>query len=389
MINFLDIRTLSFTSVLLCLVFGVILIIYAFKHPRFQGIKLIGSAFICNSAGFFLLGFINVIDVFASVILANTFFLLGLIMACEGLIRFNQINIGFGKYLAFLHLLFMLPSFLYFTYIQNSLKGLIVTISICYVIECLRCSYVLFMRNTLSSVLSKFVPATFFVFALLFFYRILFTLNEQEFSNFTEAGLVHALTFITIQAMVLITSISVFWSASNILENELLNMARIDPLTSAFNRRALDELATVEITRSIRKEHELSILMCDIDHFKNVNDQYGHQAGDKTLTDFSHILKSNVRAHDIVSRYGGEEFLILLPETDLEQAALIAEKLRRKIEEYLVIIDADTSFAITASFGVACYEKGMDSWEKISLNADNALYQAKGSGRNCVIRHHS
>jgi predicted signal transduction protein with EAL and GGDEF domain len=203
---------------------------------------------------------------------------------------------------------------------------IIVIVSFCYVIECLRFAYVLYAKNTPETVLSKFaLPTMFSIFAAFFFlYRIVSTLNAQEMENFMDAGLVHASIFITIQAMVLVTSLSVFWTGRNILEEDLINMARIDPLTSVFNRRALDELAVVEIARSIRKGHEPSILMCDIDHFKLVNDQHGHQSDDQTLAEFPHILSSNIRGHDYVARYGGEEFLIVLPETYLDQAVIIA-----------------------------------------------------------------
>jgi len=386
----LDITTLSFTSVLLCLIFGVTLIVYSLKHPRFNGIAIIGCGFLFSSAGFFLLGFLNIVDASIAVISANTLLLFGLVMICEGLIFFNQIENKIGKYVAILLLLFMLPSFIYHSYVEESLKGKIVTISICYVIECLRCSYILFTKRNKTIILTTYIlPIAFLLFAIFFAYRIMFTLNEQALTDFAEAGTVHAFTFITIQAMVLITSLSVFWITSTMLEKELLDLSRIDPLTSVFNRRALDDLAGVEMTRSIRKGHQLSILMCDIDHFKRVNDDYGHQVGDTTLVDFSHILKSNVRKHDIVSRYGGEEFLIMLPETNAVQAGIIAEKLRVKIEAHRVTIDLHEPLAITASFGVACYENGMENWEQISQNSDEALYRAKSKGRNCVVQHGS
>jgi diguanylate cyclase (GGDEF)-like protein/PAS domain S-box-containing protein len=152
-----------------------------------------------------------------------------------------------------------------------------------------------------------------------------------------------------------------------------------DSLTGLYNRLKLDSVLSYEISMAFRYDTPLSIIMLDIDHFKRVNDQYGHQVGDIVLQEFSRIIEDNARKVDIVGRWGGEEFLIILPQTEIKDALHVAEKLRITIEEF--------SFSHvgtkTCSFGVATYETG-ESDVQLVEKADTALYRAKKNGRNRV-----
>jgi len=163
------------------------------------------------------------------------------------------------------------------------------------------------------------------------------------------------------------------------LKNEELESLSItDRLTGLHNRMKLDDALKNEISRIERYNHTLSIILMDIDHFKMVNDKLGHQAGDDVLKDIASTLRDNVRDVDIVGRWGGEEFLIICPETNLDGACTIAEKLRSKMENW----DLDRISA-TGSFGVAELISG-DKEEDILRRADHALYKAKEKGRNRV-----
>jgi len=161
-----------------------------------------------------------------------------------------------------------------------------------------------------------------------------------------------------------------------------------DPLTGIFNRVYLTERLHQEIKRSQRYGHPLSVIMCDIDHFKDVNDLHGHRAGDQVLKDFVSRIAGSIRIDvDWMARYGGEEFLIVLPETDLPSSYIVAERLRRLVAEAPFHLKGG-EFRITASFGVTSYRPVLQA-ERITLDqlmeqADEFLYQAKREGRNAV-----
>jgi two-component system, cell cycle response regulator len=168
-------------------------------------------------------------------------------------------------------------------------------------------------------------------------------------------------------------------------KNRILdNLANIDGLTEVFNHRYFQNSLDEEISRAERNDTHLSLILTDIDHFKNFNDTYGHQAGDFVLKEFCIAIKKRLRKYDILARYGGEEFVIILPETDEGEAFAVAEKLRSVIEE-AAFNDGRENYSVTSSFGVASGRPAReDNFDKDDLihRADNALYTAKEKGRN-------
>ncbi len=168
------------------------------------------------------------------------------------------------------------------------------------------------------------------------------------------------------------------------LQEELNEQARRDVLTGAFNRRAFEELATREWTLAERQDLPLSMLTVDIDHFKSINDRYGHQTGDTTLTQVSCAAQTSLRASDIWCRYGGEEFVALLPNTTLEQAKAIAERLRASVET-AVITPPSGTIRVTVSIGAAEGVSPRGHWTDVLATSDAALYEAKAQGRNRVV----
>lgn len=172
-------------------------------------------------------------------------------------------------------------------------------------------------------------------------------------------------------------------------------LATMDPLTSIYNRRHFYELAHREFERSHRYHHPLSVIMFDLDLFKQVNDTYGHAAGDLVLQIVAETCRTKLRKSDIFGRYGGEEFIVVMPETDEQRAWNVAERLRRSITRTPIHINGD-EISITISLGVATLSKEFlfsdmpgDMLEKLIDHADQALYQAKQAGRNRVIVHHN
>lgn len=163
--------------------------------------------------------------------------------------------------------------------------------------------------------------------------------------------------------------------------NETLKtLADTDDLTCLYNRYYLDRRILSEIERSTRYKQPLSLVLFDIDHFKNINDTWGHPRGDKVLIAIADVVTKAIRYPDIIARWGGEEFAVLLPQTDLNQAAVVAEKLRTALEQY----NHPGIGTITASFGVAEI-KFNEPWESWFKRVDIALYQAKDQGRNRVV----
>ncbi|RUM31580.1 MAG: hypothetical protein DSY32_01015 [Aquifex sp.] len=160
-------------------------------------------------------------------------------------------------------------------------------------------------------------------------------------------------------------------------------MALTDPLTGLYNRRIFMEMAEKELARAKRYGYNFSILMIDIDNFKRINDTYGHDVGDYVLKKIAEILRTNVRGADIVARFGGEEFIVMLSNTNLNNAVKKAEKLRKMIEQTPVELSSGVKLKVTVSVGVSTY-KDQDSLEELIKEADVALYEAKKRGKNRV-----
>lgn len=166
------------------------------------------------------------------------------------------------------------------------------------------------------------------------------------------------------------------------MEKRLESMASTDELTGLWNRRYFFEIGHNECKRTRRYKAKFGMLMIDIDHFKNINDTYGHAAGDAVLRNVAEVFKKGLRDVDIAARIGGEEFAVLMPNTDIEGAKIVAERLRNAVESSQVVYEGN-ALKITISAGISdC--SNVNSIDEMLKNADDALYEAKESGRNCV-----
>lgn len=163
-----------------------------------------------------------------------------------------------------------------------------------------------------------------------------------------------------------------------------------DTLTQVANRRFFDRRLREEVSQWLRRGGELSCLLVDLDHFKQINDQYGHQAGDLVLQEAARALSKGLRASDVLARYGGEEFVLLLPATETQRAAEIAERLRAAVDNLALTATRGAKLRVTASFGLASLAADQratleDPGLWLLRQADQALYTAKARGRNCVV----
>ncbi|PJE54383.1 transporter substrate-binding domain-containing diguanylate cyclase [Marinomonas sp. BSi20584] len=226
--------------------------------------------------------------------------------------------------------------------------------------------------------------------------------NERHRKIFTkwipikyEQDVNYKIVWQIVLAIVIFLALMIYWNRKIIKANTLLKQAQkdieeknkelnrlalTDNLTTLFNRRKLEELIQAEIDKGYHVDNSFCLSILDIDHFKEVNDKYGHQRGDSVLVEIASVLKDSLRITDYVGRYGGEEFIIIFPESSIEDVKLIIERVRLKIAQY----DFEGIEHKTASFGLTAFKAG-DTIEAVVKRADNALYEAKESGRNRVV----
>jgi diguanylate cyclase (GGDEF)-like protein len=158
-----------------------------------------------------------------------------------------------------------------------------------------------------------------------------------------------------------------------------------DNLTDLYNRSYLEPFLERELEHAKKKNQMLSVIMVDMDHFKHINDTYGHIVGDHVLTIFAQVILKCIRKTDVIARYGGDEFVVVLPNTDTETAKCIAERIRHDVSEmYIPPVEGVVISSIQCSVGVSTYPVHCDSRNSLIYTSDLALYMAKRSGRNCI-----
>jgi diguanylate cyclase (GGDEF)-like protein len=168
------------------------------------------------------------------------------------------------------------------------------------------------------------------------------------------------------------------------LYKDMENMASLDGLTNLYNHRYFKSQLALKLLEASRYRQNVSLIIGDIDHFKDINDNYGHQIGDKILVNIANLLVKSVRGIDLIARYGGEEFAIVLPNTDYIGAIVIAERIRNELNNKNIVIEGN-SFKITISFGISSYPFDANNLDELIKKADKALYFSKTHGRNKSI----
>jgi two-component system, cell cycle response regulator len=204
-------------------------------------------------------------------------------------------------------------------------------------------------------------------------------------AQFGDGDLSHRINLKTQDELELLAN-AINWMADNLEKSQkaLVELATMDALTGVFNRREFNRRLTIEIERSRREGYPVSLLMVDIDHFKKINDTYGHQSGDDALRHVSALIKTEVRPGDLPARYGGEEFAVILPYADSNDAFVVAERLRNLIAVQDIAIQDGQTIKATASLGCSTFPADAETEEALMAEADAALYRAKRGGRNRV-----
>lgn len=168
------------------------------------------------------------------------------------------------------------------------------------------------------------------------------------------------------------------------LQHELRGLAERDELTDSYNRRKLFEIGACEVRSAQRYDYPLSVMMFDLDLFKQINDTHGHAAGDQVLKGFAGLITSELRKHDTFGRVGGEEFALILPHTPAENALLLGNRVQQQLAHCRVLADNGAVMQITTSIGISQLHPEQADFEDLLQSADSALYQAKVEGRNCI-----
>lgn len=208
--------------------------------------------------------------------------------------------------------------------------------------------------------------------------------GAQEPDRLLQSSLMQTATFLGTFAILLITSLGFIFMTKERADETNRLLASADPLTGAANRRSIIEALDRDVGRAIRSHQPLGLMMIDLDHFKQVNDTFGHLAGDAVLRSLMALVRQRIRSQDTVGRYGGEEFLVVLPDTTLAGVQQLAQDLCEAVAAHSVVYRGQR-IGITVSIGAfgGHLEFG-DSWDLLIHAADNALYRAKDAGRNCV-----
>ncbi len=213
---------------------------------------------------------------------------------------------------------------------------------------------------------------------------IVIALQFRTGSDFQSREIICTLLFLGALFVLIVSTLSLQTTRDikRIYALEIENIT--DPLMNISNRRYLDRKLQEEFSKAERYNLELSVLMIDIDHFKNVNDTYGHDSGDIVLHYLGELIKKLIRTYDTVARYGGEEIIVICPSTDSSHTAWLAERLRHEIEQSVIVLNDMKEIQVTVSIGISEYAHEVSSVEDLVKRADKAMYRAKKEGRNRV-----
>jgi diguanylate cyclase (GGDEF)-like protein len=379
----LDIRTLIFISTSIAAIFAVGLFAFGKTQKEFKGFASLALATALFSLGPFLIGYRDVLPDFITIVLANLLNIVGIILYYEGVCRFLNRPSRY-HILSAITFLVSLAFFLYFTYGSPSVNNRILTYSAIQMIVSAFCVWEL-AHNLRGDWRAPGLSTAFvfFIYSSYQLFRFSWTLGESPIRSFMSAGGIHALAFIANILLITGATFGFVWMVNKRLINNLTELATHDPLTNILNRRGIELLASHEFSKLKRLKADISAVMIDIDHFKQVNDRYGHSAGDAVLSEFANLIKNNLRSVDIFGRTGGEEFLIILPNTNLEQTMFFAERFRTLVAEHVFLVNS-TPIHITASLGVANSFSENLNLDHLMLITDQALLQSKQNGRNQV-----
>ena len=378
----LDPRSLVVASVLTALLLGSVSIAFALLSGSSRIIGSWGKAMLVLAVGLLGLAMRDYVPLWLSAVAGNTLIVAAHVLAMRAL----RVFVGSAPrdVMTWVLLAALFVLLLYFTEVQPSHVGRTIAISAALGIVALRAARLLHRKAPAACRLSSRVTEyVFWGVAVLTALRIVGTLLFPPPSSLA-AGPFNSSVFLLYSGFIIVSTLSVMWMEIESLQSELVRAARFDALTGLYNRGTFLEEFEREVSRCARGGPAFSLAVFDLDRFKRLNDQYGHPFGDRVLKAFAEVLRADIRKHDAVGRYGGEEFALLMPNTGKETAMRVAERVRRDLEARGITVDGKR-VEVTVSGGIATYGVEGEDWDTLLSAADTALYEAKNSGRNRVI----
>ena len=366
------------------------------NQKRFAGVELFLTNFVFQSAGMTLALMRSHIPQLISVIVANLLMFSGVVIFAFGAGRFTRRSVSRPVYL--LYLTVFTGGYTYFTYITPDIRMRTMMFSGMLLPVFTHIAYMLFRpADSNNRQHCTLAGVTFTLFAMLYMTRFCFAFTGDGIDNYFETSSPDTIFNI----FTLLLTILLIYSIQHMINNRLFSdfeqltaeqaamltrmeeMATKDHLTGVYNRRKIEEIIRYEIGQHERYGKPLSLILCDIDYFKNINDSWGHDIGDEVIMHTTGLISTNKREVDNVGRWGGEEFIIVTPQTALKQAVALAERFRHLCGSEQPDATPAGLPPVTLSFGVAQYAQGM-TLEAFVKSVDIALYRAKERGRNRV-----
>ena len=386
----LDNHTQIIVQMAVSLMLTVVMLVAYRTEKTYPGFGRWTVSKIPHAFGWFFIIMRGVFPDWLSILVANFLLFLSTLLLYEGILQFRDKphRDKFHYALAVL----LIGANAYFTWVEPNVNARILVITVCLVIVIGRSAFQLLYKVP-GELQSNywFTAAIFGFFEIVLLLRIFTAYTLPKLSNPFVVDIWQSILYMGTIVMPIGWTFGFFMMTNARLnrelkgkEMELRQMATTDALTGALNRRVFLERIEIECSRANRSKTPMVLLVIDIDYFKKFNDTYGHQGGDDLLRALVKTCHANLRATDLLVRWGGEEFVVLLPNTDGNNGQLAAEKLRFAVEE--LSVEIDSRFAqTTISIGGAVWYPSASEWRETLKFADDALYRAKNSGRNCII----
>ncbi len=373
----LDLRTVIFMSGILAMLLSLVMLLVRLSYPRTLkglGYWIMGPVLVAVST--FLFGLRGQIPDIVSIVGANVMLLEGILLIYFGCQLFFGLQPGYRVWYPLLALL--LPALVWFTLYEPNFNARVQLVCLGWISILLANARVVW-RHGSENFATRFTVIAMVAHAMVISLRLLATLLPLPEEGLLTPTRVQTLYVTANALMVIAITVGLLMLSAERLRSEFEQLATRDSLTGALARRVLIEACEQELARCRRHRRSMALLLMDIDHFKSVNDTLGHQMGDRVLVDFVSRVSALLRRPDLLARFGGEEFVILLPETGLEEAKAVAQRILAQVAEPVPGLPA-----ITVSIGVTVNDPDETQIDTLLARADRALYQAKEAGRNRV-----